>query len=96
MLHGNYEEYVKKRDKGLNLIMIIYKVNRKFKKVVVREVRYISNFELTSDDNVSVIKNRSRKKNNSIIKIEDRNLLRKWNIYYKKEYSFMDFLLKCI
>ena len=25
MLHGNYDEYLKKRDKGLNLIMIITK-----------------------------------------------------------------------
>lgn len=98
MLHGNYDEYIKKRDKGLNLIMIIYKVNRRFKKVVIREVRYISNFELTSNNNVSVIKNKSlkSKKSNSIIKIDDRNLLRKWNIYYQKEYSFMDFLLKCM
>ena len=37
MLHGNYDEYIKKRDKGLNL---------------------------------------------------------KWNIYYQKEYSFMDFLIR--
>ena len=96
MLHGNYDEYIKKRDKGLNLIMIIYKVNRRFKKVVIREVRYISNFQLTSNKNVSVIKNESpkKKRNNSIIKIKDRTVLKKWNIYYQKEYSFMDFLIR--
>lgn len=82
--HGNFEDYQKRQQKGLDLIVIIYKVDRLDKKITIREVLYAKNSEIKKSKNIQVIKR--IKSHLSTIIINNKNLLSKFNL--KKLYQF--------
>ena len=82
--HGNYDDYKKRQENGLDLIVIIYKVDRLNKKITIREVLYAKNSEIKKSKNIQVIKR--IKSHLSTIIINNKNLLSKFNL--KKHYQF--------
>tara|TARA_Y100000389_G_scaffold202140_1_gene246653 strand:+ start:536 stop:1252 length:717 start_codon:yes stop_codon:yes gene_type:complete len=99
LLHGNYKKFMVKKDKGLNLIVIIYKINRRTKCISVREVRFIKNNELF-DKNLIINKVDSRKDDNgiirmnSIISIRNRTKFENWTPNFPINFSFLNLLVK--
>lgn len=93
--HGNYEDYKKRQSQGLDLFVIIYKVDRVNKKITIREVLYAKNSEILKAENIKVVKrNRSHL---STISISNRNLLTKMkleNLYQFDFSSIIDNYLK--
>lgn len=82
--HGNYEDYKKRQNSGLDLFVIIYKVDRVNKKITIREVLYSKNSEILKNDNVQVVQ---RKRSHlSTICIKNRNLITKMKL--EKLYQF--------
>ena len=82
--HGNYEDYKKRQSNGLDLFVIIYKVDRINKKITIREVLYSKNSEILKNDNIKVVKrNRSHL---STISIKNRILITKMKL--EKLYQF--------
>jgi|TARA_B100000524_G_C23646979_1_gene368804 hypothetical protein len=82
--HGNFEDYQRRQQNGLDLIVIIYKVDRLNKKITIREVLYAKNSEIKKSKNIQVIKR--IKSHLSTIIINNKNLLSKFNL--KKLYQF--------
>ena len=71
--HGSYIDYVHRLDEGLNLIVIIYGVERVKKLITVREVLYANNRQLRDSTIVEVLK---RNDNNlSTIMIKNKKVL---------------------
>jgi hypothetical protein len=83
--HGNYDEYMKRQKKGLDWIIIIYKVSRKEKVISIRKILYIkNNYVKYNNGKFSVVK-----KNNSHLSsifIKNHNLLDE--IKLDKPYTF--------
>ena len=76
--HGSYIDYVHRLEEGLNLIVIIYGVDRVKKLITVREVLYANNQELKNSNIVEVVK---RTDNNlSTIMIKNKKNLCKLNL----------------
>jgi hypothetical protein len=76
--HGSYIDYVHRLEEGLNLIVIIYGVDRVKKLITVREVLYATNHELKSPNIIEVVK---RTDNNlSTIMIKNKKNLSKLNL----------------
>lgn len=76
--HGSYNDYVYRLDEGLNLIVIIYGVDRIKKTINIREVIYANNDELK---NINLIEVEKRNDSNlSTIFIKNKNLLTKLHI----------------
>ncbi len=76
--HGSYIDYVSRLEEGLNLIVIIYGVDRVKKLITVREVLYARNQELKDSSIVEVLK---RNDNNlSTIMIKNKRNLCKLNL----------------
>ena len=44
MLHGNFKEFIKKKNGGLNLTVIIYGVNRREKKLILEIFDILMNY----------------------------------------------------
>lgn len=88
MHHGIYNKYLEQKNKGLNLIFIIYGVNRLTSVIYIREILYASNFDI--DNIVFVNKNKPTDEYNthSIINIPDRNKLNKLPINSNREIDF--------
>ena len=83
LLHGNYNKFEKKKEKGLNLIVIIYKINRRRKSINIREVRFINNDQLNNKNLINCKIDSRRDDNNiirmnSIISIKDRTKFENW------------------
>jgi len=73
--HGSHIDYVHRLEEGLNLIVIIYGVDRMKKLITVREVLYATNKDLK---NPVIVEVQQRSDNNlSTIKIKNRMNLRK-------------------
>ena len=71
--HGSYIDYVHRLEEGLNLIVIIYGVDRVKKLITVREVLYANNRQLKDSSMVEVLK---RTDNNlSTIMIKNKKFL---------------------
>jgi type II restriction enzyme len=76
--HGSYFDYVNRLNKGLNLIVIIYGVDRIKKLITIREVLYANNNLLK---NVNIVKVSKRIDNNlSTIMIKNKETLNKLKI----------------
>jgi len=76
--HGSYIDYVSRLEEGLNLIVIIYGVDRVKKLITVREVLYAKNQELKDSSIVEVLK---RNDNNlSTIMIKNKKNLSKLSL----------------
>ena len=84
--HGNYNDYLKRQQSGLDLFVIIYKVDRIKKKVTIREVLYSKNEDIQKKNNICVVK---RENNHlSTIIINDRNMMTKLNLRKKYQFDF--------
>ena len=72
--HGVYNKFIKRCDEGLNIIIVIYGIDRYNKNIVIREILYINNETLKDDNNIQLLQN----KNNllSTISIKNKLLLR--------------------
>jgi hypothetical protein len=84
--HGNFEEYKNRQDNGLDLFVIIYKVDRINKKITIREVLYADNKEILKNDNIQVLK-----RNNShlsTITINNKKLLNKLKLNRLFQFDF--------
>lgn len=84
--HGNFEDYKKRQNLGLDLFVIIYKVDRIKKKITIREVLYANNNEIKKNNNIKVIRRKNSHLSNIIIK--DRNNLKKLNIENSYQFDF--------
>jgi hypothetical protein len=90
--HGNYEDYNKRQSTGLDLFVIIYKVDRIHKKITIREVLYSKNSEILKNDNIKVVK-RDRS-HLSTICIKDRFLLTKMKLEKLCQFDFSSIIDK--
>lgn len=52
--HGSWIDYKKRLTEGLNLIVIIYGVNRKNKTIFIKEILYANNDDLLNDNIIEV------------------------------------------
>lgn len=76
--HGSYIDYVHRLEEGLNLIVIIYGVERVNKLITIREVLYANNQKLKDSSIVQVLK---RSDNNlSTIMIKNKKVLSKLEV----------------
>ena len=76
--HGNYNEYKERQNKGLDIFIIIYGVNRLEKKINIREIYHIKNKEIINNNNITVYKRENS--NLSFIQINNNKLLNKMEI----------------
>jgi hypothetical protein len=84
---GNFIEFKKNINNGLNLFIILYGVDREKKEILIRNIYYVSNKQLVQEKIIEI-----DKKNNttlSTIKIFDRDFLKSLNIK-EKLLSFKD------
>ena len=79
--HGSYSKFLHRLNKGLNLIVIIYGVDRKSKTFNIKEILYAPNCIFKNKDIVNITKNKDN--NFSNIFIKDKNLL--FNIDFDKK-----------
>lgn len=63
--HGSYEDYVERQKSGLDLVVIIYKINRRTKKLIIREILYFPNEEVKKKELIQV----NKKKNSNLSQI---------------------------
>lgn len=82
--HGSYEEYIKRQSTGLDLFVVIYKVDRIKKIITIREVLYAKNSMIREKNNIMVLKRRNS--HLSTIFIKNRNQL--INMELDKLYQF--------
>jgi len=82
--HGNFNDYKNRQSKGLDLFVIIYKVDRVNKRITIREVLYAKNGEILKNNNIKVMKR--NKSHLSTINIYNKNLLTK--MILEKLYQF--------
>uniref|UniRef100_A0A6C0J3P3 Uncharacterized protein n=1 Tax=viral metagenome TaxID=1070528 RepID=A0A6C0J3P3_9ZZZZ len=83
--HGNYNEYLKRQEKGLDWIIIIYKVLRKDKIISIRKILYVKNNNIKDNNkNFSIVKKHNS--HSSSIFIKNHNLLEE--IKLDKSYNF--------
>jgi hypothetical protein len=54
--HGNYKDYINRQQAGLDIILIIYSVNRKNKTIKIRHVFYAKNEDILHQKCLCVIK----------------------------------------
>lgn len=74
--HGRYNDFMNRiNDEKLNLMTIIYGVDRSTKGIYIREILYLNNYDLSFNDNVFI--EYLPYNNKSIIHIKNRNYLRK-------------------
>lgn len=90
--HGSYIDFNYRLNNGLNLIVIIYGVDRINKIINIREIIYANNSNLRNKDIIKVDKKNDS--NLSIININDKNKLEKLNmdtqnifLSFKNEYD---------
>ena len=54
--HGNYKDYINRQNNGLDIILIIYSVNRKNKTIKIRHVFYAKNEDIINYKCLNVVK----------------------------------------
>jgi hypothetical protein len=83
---GNYTEFTRNINNGLNLIIVIYGVDRKKKEIIIRNIYYAPNNILSNTKYVEI--NKTPKSSLSLIKIPNRNILKNIYLYSNKIISF--------
>ena len=73
MHHVVYNGYLNKLNEGLNLIVIIYGVNRISKRIDIREILFIDNNDLYNNEIIQVLKKPNSEL--SLIHIKNKNNL---------------------
>jgi hypothetical protein len=90
--HGSYDDYLKRQNNGLDLFVIIYKVDRVKKKITIREVLYAKHQDIIKEQNILVVK---RKKSHlSTILIKDKHQLKKMNMNQIYQFDFSGIIEK--
>jgi len=84
--HGNYNEYLKRQKKGLDWIIIIYKVLRKEKIISIRKILYVKNNEIKNNNNFNIVKKHNSHLSNIFIK--NHNLLEEIKLDKRYNFSF--------
>lgn len=73
ILHGNYIDFLNRIEEDLDMVIVIYGVNRLYKTIEIREILYLPNEILREQRVITISK---RKENNlSMIQIDDKNAL---------------------
>jgi transcription elongation factor Elf1 len=54
--HGNYYDYINRQRQGLDIILIIYSVNRKTKVIKIRKVLWVPHNQIIESNIINVIK----------------------------------------
>ncbi len=80
--HGSYIDYTIRINEGLNLIVLIYGVDRIKKEINVREVIYADNWNLTNKDLIDV--SQRKDSNLSTIYIKNKKFLKKLDLDMSK------------
>ena len=88
--HGSFEEYVKRQRTGLDLFVVIYKVDRIKKIITIREVLYAKNSEIIANDNIKVLKRKNS--HLSTIFISNRNKMHKMNLDNLYQFDFSNLI----
>ena len=83
---GNYNKFLNNINNGLNLIIVIYGVDRKLKEITIRQIYYISNEKLQNNNIIEIKKKQDS--SSSIIFIKNRMILDKIIINVNKIISF--------
>ena len=73
--HGSYPHFICRLDEGLNLIVVIYGIDRSKKTINIREVRYADNKDLINSNIIQIEKKQDS--NSSSIFIKNRSKLKK-------------------
>ena len=77
--HGVYFKYLEKCNEGLNLIIVVYGIDRYNKNIIIREILYASNNNLKDKNNIIV----SQNENNTLSTIFIKNKLLLNRIVFK-------------
>lgn len=56
MNHGNYKKYIERQKRGLDFIIVIYKIDRKLKLLTITKVLYVNNKYINTNTNFQVHK----------------------------------------
>ena len=83
---GNYNKFLNNINNGLNLIIVIYGVDRKLKEITIRQIYYISNEKLQNNNIIEIKKKQDS--TSSIIFIKNRMILDKIILNVNKIISF--------
>jgi len=54
--HGNYNDYINRQHQGLDIILIIYSVNRKTKVIKIRKVLWVPHNQIIESNIINVVK----------------------------------------
>lgn len=92
--HGSYVDYTKRQKMGLDLFVIIYKVDRINKKITIREVLYAEHKDIISNENIKVV--RRKKSHLSTILINNRKKLIKMNTDKVYQFDFSKIIEKYV
>lgn len=89
MPHGNYFDFLRRCDDQLDLLIVIYGVNRENKSVTVKKILHIPHNFINIDNNCKIIKNEKDNKSTIFIKNHNnyKNIINKtqYNISFQKE-----------
>lgn len=91
MHHGIYQGYLNRLNKGLNLIVIIYGVNRKNKRIDIREILFIDNNDLYNNELIQVLPKPCS--DLSMIYIKNKNNISRTIFKYGTSYLNMNHLI---
>jgi hypothetical protein len=83
---GNYTEFIKNINIGLNLFIIIYGIDRQKKEIIIRNIYYAPNNILNNKKYIEI--NKINKSSLSLINIYDINILTNISIISNKIISF--------
>ena len=86
--HGNYNDYLNRQKNGLDIILILYSVCRKTKRINIRNVFYVKNEDIVNKKCLTVI--RKEKSSLSNIIVPDRNKLSEIIFNQKFCYDFSE------
>lgn len=86
--HGSYYKFIDRCNEGLNLIIIIYGIDRYNKNIIIREILYINNHNLKDESNINIKQN----ENNTLstIFIKNKFLLNKIELNNNNIISFYE------
>ena len=87
--HGNYFDFLRRRDDQLDFLIAIYGVDRRAKKITIKKILHIKHNEINQNINCDVLKNETDNKSTIIIKDHYKctNITKKniFNISFQKE-----------
>lgn len=83
---GNYIEFTRNINNGLNLIIVVYGVDRRKKEIIIRNIFYAPNNVLCNSKYIEI--NKKPESSLSLIKIQNKNFLKNICLYNNHILSF--------